>query len=79
MKKVTLAVVMVLGLTGCATDGLYYTGKTIYIGGKKVVVANRDRLDESTLNKLKAIDEKVVLYDKTRKVIRETDPKKDVN
>lgn len=59
-------------LTGCVTDKAYTVGKTIYIGGKAVVIANSDLLDEETLEKLKSLDDKAVRYDTARTIIKKT-------
>ncbi|WP_041353986.1 hypothetical protein [Nitratiruptor sp. SB155-2] len=71
MKRTLLAL---LGgsilLTGCATDPYYNAAKTIYVAGKKVVIANWDRLPEGTKEKLKEIDAAATTYDASRKIIK---------
>jgi hypothetical protein len=70
MRKIALASLVVLFIGGCATDNLYNAGKTIYIAGKKVVVANWDALPEDVKEKLKKIDEVATRYDKNRKILK---------
>jgi len=70
MKKLIFSVLLGLLFTGCATDGIYNAGKTIYIAGKKVVVANWDELPEDTKEKLKKIDKAAITYDSARGVIK---------
>ena len=57
-------------LTGCATDRFYQAGKTVYIAGKQVVIANWDALPKDVQEKLKAIDEIATQYDKAREVLK---------
>ena len=72
MKYVIMAIVL---LSGCAQmDGVYNTGKKIYVGGREVVIQNADKLDEETLNKLERIDDYAGRYDKARTVVREGKP-----
>jgi len=56
--------------SGCATDGIYQAGKTIYIAGKKVVIENWDELPEGTKEKLKKIDKTATKYDRARSIIK---------
>jgi len=65
-------VLVALSLTGCITDKFYGVGKTIYVGGKAVVIQNADMLDEKTLNKLKSIDDKATRYDTARTTIKKS-------
>ncbi|NPA65117.1 MAG: hypothetical protein GXO16_09120 [Epsilonproteobacteria bacterium] len=74
MKKM-LGLVILCGFvlcvfTGCATDRFYDAGKTIYIAGKKVVVANWDALPADVKEKLKKIDELATRYDKARSIVK---------
>jgi len=62
--------VLVLFLSGCATDKYYDAAKTIYIAGKKVVIANWDNLPDSTKKKLQEIDKAAKTYDATRSVLK---------
>lgn len=57
--------------SGCATDGVYNVGKTVYIGGKAVVIANADLLPQETLDKLEKVDELATRYDETRSTVKE--------
>ena len=74
MKRLGLFVILcglaVCFLTGCATDRFYQAGKTVYIAGKQVVIANWDALPKDVQEKLKAIDEIATQYDKARKVLK---------
>ena len=58
-----VAILTALIFNGCATDGIYSVGKTIYIGGKAVVIKNADLLDEDTLETLKKADDYASRYD----------------
>ena len=58
-------------LSGCATDGVYNVGKTVYIGGKAVVIANADLLPQETLDKLDKVDDMATRYDETRTIVKE--------
>jgi len=74
MKKI-LAFVILCGLvlctfTGCATDRFYQAGKTIYVAGKQVVVANWDALPKDVQEKLKMVDKIATQYDKARTVLK---------
>jgi len=75
MKKRLLWFVILCGagvclVTGCATDRLYQAGKTIYIAGKQVVIANWDSLPPEVQEKLKRIDQIATQYDKARSVLK---------
>lgn len=74
MRKLILAVVC-LGsfFTGCATDGAYSVGKTVYKGGKTIV--KELPLKDETKEKLGKVDRVATTYDKTRSKVRgnETD------
>jgi len=62
---------VVAGLfAGCATDTAYGVAKTIYIGGKAVVVQNADLLDTKTLDTLKKADEYAKRYDEARGIVK---------
>ena len=74
MKRI-IAFVILCGLvlcafTGCATDRFYQAGKTIYVAGKQVVVANWDALPKDVQEKLKKIDQIATQYDKARTVLK---------
>lgn len=70
MKKVVLLLSFtVFILTGCVSQEAYELTKTIYIGGKKVVIANADKLSEETLKRLERLDNYAVSYDVGRKII----------
>ena len=69
--KTIAAIIAVMLLSGCATDGVYNVGKTVYIGGKAVVIANADLLPQETLDKLEKVDELATRYDETRSTIKE--------
>jgi len=69
-KYIIAGLFCMLLLVGCATDGIYNAGRTIYIAGKKVVVANWNELPEDTKEKLKKIDKAAITYDSARKVIK---------
>ena len=76
MKKVLIILVATLVsvalFSGCATNGVYNVGKTIYVGGKAVVVMNADLLDEKTLNTLKKADDYATRYDDARGVVKKS-------
>ena len=75
-KKLIASMMIGLVLSGCATNGIYSTGKTVYIKGKEVVIENYDSLDEDTKRKLEAIDELAIKYDETRdKIVDDKDVK----
>jgi len=70
-----LGIVILCGLaicafTGCATDRFYQAGKTIYVAGKQVVVANWDALPKDVQEKLKMVDKIATQYDKARTVLK---------
>ena len=68
-----LATALVVGMfSGCATDGIYNVGKTVYIGGKAVVIQNADLLDEDTLATLKKADEYASRYDEARDTVKKS-------
>ena len=74
MKKI-LGLVILCGLvlcvfTGCATDRFYQAGKTVYIAGKQVIIANWDALPEEVKEKLKKVDAVASQYDKARDVLK---------
>ena len=72
MKK-RLSFVILCGLTlfsGCATDRFYQAGKTIYVAGKQVVVANWDALPKDVQEKLKMVDKIATQYDKARTILK---------
>jgi PBP1b-binding outer membrane lipoprotein LpoB len=71
MKYILIFILAIL-FSGCVTDKIYNAGKVVYIGGKKVVIANSDMLDEKTLEKLKSIDDKAIRYDSSRKIIKDS-------
>ncbi len=56
-------------LGGCAQKA-YDAGKTIYVAGKKVVVANWDALPPDVQAKLKAVDEIATRYDAARETLK---------
>ena len=71
MKSIISAVIAIFIISGCsATDALYQTGKVIYVGGKKVVIANSDLLDEETLKTLSDLDDKAGRYDEARDIVK---------
>ncbi len=71
MLKKLIASLFVLGVfSGCATDGIYNSGKTIYIKGKAVVVENYDSLPIEIQEKLKKVDSYATKYDNTREEIK---------
>ncbi len=83
MKKLFLMIItafMTVGVfTGCVTDKAYAVTKTIYVGGKKIVINNADKLSPETLEKLEKLDDYAVKYDETRAVVRNTfDEVKDI-
>jgi hypothetical protein len=69
MKKLMLVIGCLVVFSGCATDGLYNTGKAVYKGGK--VVAKELPLRDKTKAKLKKIDKAATTYDKARSTVRE--------
>ena len=70
-----LMLLVALQFSGCAaTDKVYNAGKTIYIGGKEVVIQNADKLSPETLNKLERLDDYAGRYDNARTVVREGKP-----
>lgn len=70
MKSLTL-LITILMLSGCATDSLYSVGKTVYVGGKKVVISNWDELSPEAQAKLEAVDKYATKYDEGREIIKE--------
>ena len=58
--------------TGCVTDKAYAVTKTIYVGGKKIVINNAEKLSPETLEKLEKLDDYAVKYDETRTVVKNT-------
>lgn len=66
-----LAITVALLFSGCATDGVYNVGKTVYIGGKAVVIANADLLPQETLDKLEKADEIAARYDTMRTSVKQ--------
>lgn len=83
MKKLFLMIIatsMMVGMfTGCVTDEAYAVTKTIYIGGKKIVINNAENLSPETLQKLEKLDDYALKYDETRTVVRNTiDEVKDI-
>jgi uncharacterized protein YxeA len=75
MKKV-LMVLIALIFVGCATDGLYEVSKSVYKGGKSVVKANKDLINDKTLKSLKKVDRVATGYDTIRSEVRKTTDKK---
>jgi len=55
---------------GCATDRFYQAGKTVYIAGKQVVIANWDTLPADVKEKLQRLDAAAAQYDKARTVLK---------
>lgn len=82
MKRILIATAtfaMVAMFTGCVTDTAYAVTKTIYVGGKKIVINNAENLSPETLEKLEKLDDYAVKYDETRAVVRNTfDEVKDI-
>lgn len=76
MKKLFLMIIttfmMVAMFTGCVTDKAYAVTKTIYVGGKKIVINNAENLSPETLEKLEKLDDYAVKYDETRTVVKNT-------
>ena len=68
--RIVVSILLLLMFSGCATDGAYGVARSIYVGGKEVVIANADLLDESTLEKLKTLDDAAVRYDKGRELVK---------
>jgi len=78
LKILTIAIALLF--SGCVTDGVYNVGKTVYIGGKAVVIANADLLPQDTLDKLDRVDDMAIRYDETRSIVKNTtNGEKDVN
>lgn len=72
LSTLLISVGLVMVIAGCSvTDKIYGVGKTIYIGGKEVVIQNADLLDKETLNRLDKLDDAAARYDSARSVIRE--------
>lgn len=82
MKRILIAtatLAMVAMFTGCVTDTAYAVTKTIYVGGKKIVINNAENLSPETLEKLEKLDDYALKYDETRAVVRNTiDEVKDI-
>lgn len=76
MKKLFLMIIatsMMVGMfTGCVADKAYAVTKTIYVGGKKIVINNAEKLSPETLEKLEKLDDYAVKYDETRTVVKNT-------
>ncbi len=75
MKKILIATAtfaMAVMFTGCVTDKAYEVTKTIYVGGKKIVINNAEKLSPETLEKLEKLDDYAVKYDETRTVVKNT-------
>lgn len=76
MKKLFLMIIAafmtVAMFTGCVTDKAYAVTKTIYVGGKKIVINNAEKLSPETLEKLEKLDDYAVKYDETRTVVKNT-------
>ena len=76
MKKLFLMIIAtfmtVAMFTGCVTDTAYAVTKTIYVGGKKIVINNAEKLSPETLEKLEKLDDYAVKYDETRTVVKNT-------
>ena len=53
---------------GCA---VYEVGKTVYVGGKKVVINNWAELSPEVQAKLKAVDKYATIYDEGRETLKE--------
>ena len=68
--RIVVSILLLLMFSGCTTDGAYGVARSIYVGGKEVVIANADLLDESTLEKLKTLDDAAVRYDKGRELVK---------
>jgi len=71
MIKMLIVAVLLLLFSGCVTDSVYNVSKTVYIGGKAVVIANADLLPQETLDKLEKVDDMATRYDETRTTIKE--------
>lgn len=82
MKRILIAtatLAMAAMFTGCVTDKAYEVTKTIYVGGKKIVINNAENLSPETLEKLEKLDDYALKYDETRAVVRNTfDEVKDI-
>ena len=72
MKYILISALAVFAFSGCVTDKAYGIGKTIYVGGKAVVIQNADMLDENTLDKLRSIDDYATRYDKARGIVKKS-------
>jgi len=70
--KYLITLVALLIFTGCVTDKPYGVAKTIYVGGKAVVIQNADLLDKATLDKLKNIDKYAKRYDEARTTVKKS-------
>ena len=75
MKKVSMVLIALI-FAGCATDGLYEVGKSVYKGGELVVEKNKDLIDDKTLKSLEEIDRFATGYDTIRSEVRKTTDKK---
>lgn len=56
-------------LSGCATDGVYNAGKTVYVGGKAVVKVLP--LTEEAKKTLSTVDSVATNYDKSRTIVKD--------
>lgn len=72
LAAIAITLIVVSTIAGCAAmDGVYGTGKRIYIKGKEVVIQNADKLDAETLNALEKLDDYAGRYDRARETVRE--------
>ena len=74
-----IIVVLSLLFSGCATDGAYEVAKTVYVGGKAVVIANAYLLDEETISKLENVDNYATRYDTARTALKKAMDAVDTN
>ena len=70
LKKLVISLFIVGSFSGCVTDKLYNSGKTVYVKGKGVVIKNYDELPVDIQEKLKRIDKYATKYDEAREEIR---------
>lgn len=77
--KVIIIMCVCLLFSGCATDGAYSVAKTVYVGGKAVVIANADLLDEETISKLENVDNYATRYDTARTALKKAMDAVDTN
>lgn len=73
-----LLLIGILIFSGCATDTAYKTVKTIYIGGKKIVIASESAISPKTMAMLKKIDQGATSYNNVRTEVKSKYEKKDV-